>query len=71
MSRNPTFEKISSQLRVLRFGFLQDGDVGIGVFPDAGPGAAFSANFLEPFSPRLRKQYESRRVELKDMTIPH
>jgi hypothetical protein len=22
------------QLRVLRFGFLQDGDVGVGVFPE-------------------------------------
>lgn len=58
------------QLRVFRFGFLQDGDFGIGVFPDVSPGAAFSTNFLEPFSPPLRKQYESRRVELKDMTIP-
>jgi hypothetical protein len=25
------------QLRVLRFGFLQDGDVGVGVFPEGKP----------------------------------
>ena len=25
------------QLRVLRLGFLQDGDVGVGVFPEAHP----------------------------------
>ena len=26
--------QVREQLRVLRFGFLQDGDVGIGVFPE-------------------------------------
>jgi hypothetical protein len=37
----------------------------------SSPGTAFSTTILEPFSPPLRKQYESRRIELKDMTIPH
>jgi hypothetical protein len=32
--RRTVSEKISLQLRVLRLGFLQDGDVGVGVFPE-------------------------------------
>jgi RNA polymerase sigma-70 factor, ECF subfamily len=43
------------------------------VLGDAGATirAALSTKFLEPFCPPLRRQYESQRVELKDMTIPH
>jgi hypothetical protein len=34
VKRNVNAAKRLMQLRVLRFGLLQDGDVGIGVFPE-------------------------------------
>jgi hypothetical protein len=34
MKREHTFVPVHLQLRVLHFGFLQDGDVRVGVFPE-------------------------------------